>query len=155
MSQNAAYLIQSGTRNPFIYVPELSRRARGIEVWAALRCLGRKGLAEMIDRTCNMAVMFAEKLRSAGYDILNDVVLNQVLVSFGEPDLTNSIIKRIQDEGTCWCGGTTWQNQTAMRISISSWRTTEDDIEKSADAIIKIAKNEANRASMQVADKKT
>jgi glutamate/tyrosine decarboxylase-like PLP-dependent enzyme len=140
MSQQAAYLIQQGSRNPFIYVPELSRRARGIEIWAALRSLGRKGLEELINRNCEFAVVFAEKLRGAGFHILNDVVLNQVLVSFGNPGLTTGIIKRVQEDGTCWCGGTTWQNQTAMRISISSWKTSRDDIDKSADAIIKIAK---------------
>ncbi|HJZ39912.1 MAG TPA: aminotransferase class V-fold PLP-dependent enzyme [Bacteroidales bacterium] len=140
MSQQAAYLIQQGSRNPFIYVPELSRRARGIEIWAALRSLGRKGLEDLINRNCDLAVVFAEKLKSAGFHILNDVVLNQVLVSFGNPELTKSIIKLIQDDGTCWCGGTTWQNQTAMRISISSWKTSREDIDNSANAIIKIAK---------------
>jgi len=142
MSQNAAYLIQDGRRDPFIYVPEMSRRARGIEVWAALRSLGRNGLAELINRSCDLAVSFANKLRNAGYVILNDVILNQVLVSFGDPEITNRIIKHIQEDGTCWCSGTVWQNQTAMRISISSWRTSAEDIDKSANAIIRIAKEE-------------
>ncbi len=142
MSQNASYLVQTGSRVPFVYVPELSRRARGVEVWAALRMLGRKGLADMINRNCDLAAVFADKLRSAGFKILNDVVLNQVLVSFGNTETTNRVIKKIQDDGTCWCGGTTWQNQTAMRISISSWKTTPEDIDKSASAIIKIAKEE-------------
>jgi len=142
MSQNAAYLVQDGRRDPFIYVPEMSRRARGIEVWAALRSLGRRGLADMINRNCDLAAAFANKLRNSGYVILNDVVLNQVLVSFGDPEVNNRIIKRIQEDGTCWCSGTVWQNQTAMRISISSWRTTAEDIDKSANAIIRIAKEE-------------
>lgn len=142
MSQNASYLVQTGNRIPFVYVPELSRRARGVEVWAALRMLGRKGLADMINRNCDLAALFAEKLRNAGFKILNEVVLNQVLVSFGDTEMTNRVIKKIQEDGTCWCGGTTWQNQTAMRISISSWRTTRDDVDKSAAAIIKIAKQE-------------
>ncbi len=142
MSQNASYLVQTGNRIPFVYVPEMSRRARGVEVWAALRMLGKKGLADMINRNCDLAAVFAEKLRSAGFKILNDVVLNQVLVSFGDTEITNRVIKRIQEEGTCWCGGTTWQNQTAMRISVSSWKTTREDIDKSAGAIIKIAKEE-------------
>jgi glutamate/tyrosine decarboxylase-like PLP-dependent enzyme len=142
MSQNASYLVQTGNRIPFIYVPELSRRARGVEIWAALRMLGKKGLADLINRNCDLAAAFAEKLRSAGFKILNDVVLNQVLVSFGDAEMTNRVIKRIQEDGTCWCGGTTWQNQTAMRISVSSWKTTLDDIDKSAAAIIKIAKEE-------------
>ncbi len=142
MSQNASYLVQTGSRIPFVYVPELSRRARGLEVWAALRMLGKKGLADLINRNCDLAAVFAEKIRSAGFNILNDVVLNQVLVSFGDADTTNRVIKRIQEDGTCWCGGTIWQNQTAMRISVSSWKTTLEDIDKSAAAIIKIAKEE-------------
>lgn len=142
MSQNASYLLQTGSRIPFVYVPEMSRRARGVEIWAALRMLGKKGLADLINRNCNLAVIFADKLKSAGFKILNDVVLNQVLVSFGDAELTNRVIKRIQEDGTCWCGGTTWQNQTAMRISVSSWKTTREDIDKSAAAIIKIAKEE-------------
>lgn len=146
MSQNAAYLVQGDNRDPINYVPEMSRRARGIEVWAALRSLGKNGLIDLINRNCTLAVRFADKLRRAGFQILNDVVLNQVLVSFGEPELTNKIIKRVQGDGTCWCGGTVWQNKTAMRISVSSWRTTEDDIDKSADAISRIAKEEISKS---------
>jgi threonine aldolase len=96
----------------------------------------------MINRNCDLAAAFADKLSSAGFKILNDVILNQVLVSFGDTETTNRIIKKIQEDGTCWCGGTTWQNHTAMRISISSWKTTPDDIDKSASAIIRIAKEE-------------
>jgi glutamate/tyrosine decarboxylase-like PLP-dependent enzyme len=145
MSQNASYLVQTGSRIPFIYVPEMSRRARGVEIWAALRMLGKKGLADMINRNCDLALVFANKLKSAGFNILNDVVLNQVLVSFGNPETTSKVIKRIQDDGTCWCGGTTWQNQTAMRISVSSWKTSREDIDKSVAVIIKIAKEEILR----------
>jgi glutamate/tyrosine decarboxylase-like PLP-dependent enzyme len=142
MSQNAAYLLQGENRDPVNYVPEMSRRARGIEVWAALRSLGKKGLIDLINRNCALAVLFADKLRRAGFQILNDVELNQVLVSFGNAEVTNEVIKRVQEDGTCWCGGTIWKNQTAMRISVSSWRTTEDDVEKSANAIIRIANEE-------------
>jgi glutamate/tyrosine decarboxylase-like PLP-dependent enzyme len=142
MSQNASYLVKTGSRIPFVYVPELSRRARGIEIWAALRMLGKNGLADMINRNCDLAAVFADKLKSAGFKILNEVNLNQVLVSFGNAETTNRVIQRIQEDGTCWCGGTTWQNQAAMRISVSSWKTTREDIDKSADAIIKIAKEE-------------
>ena len=142
MSQNASYLVQTGSRIPFIYVPEMSRRARGVEIWSALRMLGKNGLADLINRNCNLAVIFADRLKSAGFKILNDVVLNQVLVSFGDAEMTNRVIKRIQEDGTCWCGGTTWQNNTAMRISVSSWKTTREDIDKSAAVIIKIAKEE-------------
>jgi glutamate/tyrosine decarboxylase-like PLP-dependent enzyme len=140
MSLTAAYLPQGEHREPSQYSPELSRRSRGIEIWAALYSLGRKGLVDLIERTCGYAVMMAEGLSKAGFQILNDVVINQVLVSFGSPEETNKIIKEIQNDGTCWCGGTEWQGKSAMRISICSWATTKDDIERSLEAIIKIAK---------------
>jgi glutamate/tyrosine decarboxylase-like PLP-dependent enzyme len=141
MSMSGEYLDQSGTRVPYQFTPELSRKARGIEIWAALKTLGRSGIAEMIGKSCQLAELFAGRLKEAGYIILNDVKINQVLVSFGNSTRTEKIIKAIQEDGTCWCGGTTWQGQTAMRISISSWATTEADVEKSADAIIKIAQS--------------
>lgn len=141
MAITAEYLPTEGPeRNPSDYTPELSRRARGVEVWAALRSLGRKGLADLIERTCRHARRFAEGLSAAGFQILNDVVLNQVLVSFGEAEKTNRVIAAIQADGTCWCGGTVWQGKTAMRISVSSWATTDEDVEKSLEAIIRIAK---------------
>ena len=140
MSLTAAYLPQGEHREPSQFCPELSRRSRGIEVWAALYSLGRSGLAELIERTCNHAKMFAEEMKAAGFEILNDVVINQVLVSFGTPEETFKVINEIQNDGTCWCGGTVWQGRTAMRISISSWATTEEDVRKSLSAIIKIAK---------------
>ena len=126
-------------REPFHHVPESSRRARGVELWAVLKCLGRSGLAELIERTCGHAQQFAAGLRAAGFQVLNDVVVNQVLVSFGEPSKTLEVIQRIQEEGTCWCGGTVWQGQTAMRISVSSWATTDLDVDASLAAIIRAA----------------
>ncbi len=140
MSASAAYLTHGAGRDPFRHTPELSRRARGVEVWAALRSLGRAGLADMIERTCQHATRFAHGLRTAGYEVLNDVVLNQVLVSFGEADTTNRVIAAIQEDGTCWCGGTVWQGRTAMRISVSSWATTEEDVERSLDAMLRAAR---------------
>jgi glutamate/tyrosine decarboxylase-like PLP-dependent enzyme len=116
------------------------RRARGIKVWAALRTLGRSGLAELIDRTCAHARRFAEELRAAGFEVLNDVVINQVLVSFGAPERTQRKIAAIQADGTCWCGGTMWKGAPAMRISVSSWATTEEDVERSLEAMIRCAK---------------
>jgi glutamate/tyrosine decarboxylase-like PLP-dependent enzyme len=145
MALTAAYLPVTEHREPSQYTPELSRRARGVEVWAALRSLGRKGLAEMIERTCRHAGRFAEGLQAAGYSVLNEVVINQVLVSFGDPSVTNDIIKAVQEDGTCWCGGTVWQGKTAMRISVSSWATTEEDVEKSLDAIVRIAHQRTKR----------
>jgi glutamate/tyrosine decarboxylase-like PLP-dependent enzyme len=139
MSFSAAYLIQGKQREPGLYTPEMSRRARGVEVWAALLSLGRSGLADLIERSCRHARRFAEALSSAGYQILNEVVLNQVLVSFGDAQKTRQVIAALQEEGTCWCGGTSWQGQTAMRISVSGWNTTEADIERSLEAILRIA----------------
>jgi len=98
-------------------------------------------LREMIERNCRQARMFADRLRAAGFAILNDVVLNQVLVSFGSAYETRCVIAGIQDDGTCWCGGTEWHGHTAMRISVSSWATTDDDVERSARAMIRIAKS--------------
>ncbi len=139
VSVTAPYLLTSGEREPSHYIPEMSRRARGIEIWAALRSLGKAGLIAQIERCCRHASRFAEGLRTAGFEILNDVVLNQVLVSFGDDEVTRKVIAAIQDEGTCWCGGTIWQGRAAMRISVSSWKTTEADVEQSLAAIIQIA----------------
>jgi glutamate/tyrosine decarboxylase-like PLP-dependent enzyme len=138
---SAAYLTQSEEREPWQYTPDASRRARGVELWAAIRSLGRSGLREMIERNCRQARTFAERLRAAGFTILNDVVLNQVLVSFGSADQTRRVISELQSEGTCWCGGTVWQGHTAMRISVSCWATTDDDVERSTAAMIRIAKS--------------
>ncbi len=118
----------------------MSRRARGIEVWAALRALGRSGVADLVERTCRHATHFAEGLAAAGFEVLNDVVLNQVLVSFGSDDETQRTIREIQRDGTCWCGGTVFQGRRAMRISVSSWATTEEDVEQSLQAMLRCAK---------------
>jgi glutamate/tyrosine decarboxylase-like PLP-dependent enzyme len=141
MSMEAAYLDQSGSRIPYHYTPELSKKARAIEIWATLRSLGKKGIAELIDRTCSHAQKFADELKNAGYKILNEVVVNQVLVSFGSSEITDKIIMDIQKDGTCWVGGTKWKGESAMRISVSSWATTDSDVERSLDAMIRIAKN--------------
>jgi glutamate/tyrosine decarboxylase-like PLP-dependent enzyme len=140
LALSAAYLVTSGMREPCHYTPEASRRARGIELWAAIRSLGREGLAELVERNCRLAKVFAERLRETGFEVLNDVVLNQVLVSFGSAEETRRVIAEVQNEGTCWCGGTEWHGRTAMRISVSSWATTDDDVERSLAAIIGIAK---------------
>jgi glutamate/tyrosine decarboxylase-like PLP-dependent enzyme len=147
MSTSAAYLVRGEGRDAWDYVPEFSRRARGVEVWAALRSLGRQGLADLIERSCRHASRFADGLRDAGCLILNDVVINQVLVSFGDPEITRQVIAAVQADGTCWVGGTMWQGHTAMRISVSSWATTEDDVERSLAAIVRVA--EAVRAPLE------
>ena len=145
MSINASYLSDAkAKRDPMKWGPESSRRARAIEIWAALRTLGRRGVAELIEQTCRHAVAFAEGLRSAGYQVLNDVVLNQVLVCFGDDETTARVINAIQEEGTCWCGGTVWQGHRAMRISVSSWATTDSDVKRSLNAILAIAAEHAD-----------
>jgi len=140
MSMTASYLVVGKQWEPSRYGPELSRRARGVELWAGLRSLGRSGMAEIVERTCSHARRFAKGLSTAGYTILNEVVINQVLVSFGDSGKTLRVIDRLQQEGTCWCGSTVWQGHTAMRISVSSWATTEDDVEKSLAAMLRVAR---------------
>jgi glutamate/tyrosine decarboxylase-like PLP-dependent enzyme len=140
MAAPAAYLLSAGEREPMHHSPDSSRRARGVEVWAALRFLGRAGVRDLIRRGCDQAQEFANALRGAGYSVLNEVVLNQVLVSFGDAATTEEVIRRVQREGTCWCGSTVWQGQTAMRISISSWMTTSEDVERSVRAMIAAAR---------------
>jgi len=140
MAITAEYLpTESPYRNPSDFTPELSRRARGVEVWAALRTLGRQGIVDLVERNCRHARRFAEGFRAAGHRVLNDVVLNQVLVSFGVPEVTNRVIADLQADGTCWCGGTVWQGQTAMRISVSSWSTSDADVERSLEVMLRLA----------------
>ena len=120
--------------------PEFSRRARGFPVYAAIRSLGRQGIAALVERCCDHASRFAELLEAGGATILNDVVLNQVLVRLGNGEQTRATIARVQEDGVCWLSGTDWNGEHAMRISVSNWRTTEDDVEQSAAAILAAAK---------------
>lgn len=141
MTLAAAYIEESPLeRDPREYVPEESRRGRAIPVYAVLRTLGRSGLRDLIERCCRHARRFAQGLHEAGFEILNDVVLNQVLVSFGSPEETRRVIAGIQAEGTCWCSGTEWQGRVAMRISVSSWATTDEDVERSLEAMLRVAR---------------
>lgn len=142
MSIAAAYLPADAPREPFHYTPETSRRARGIEVWAALASLGRSGVEAMIDRCCRHAVRFGEALAAAGHEVLNEVVLNQVVVAFGDEETNQRVILAIQRDGICWCGPTQWQGRAAMRISVSCWATEEDDVERSLASILRCAKRE-------------
>lgn len=141
MSMSGAYLLPSERRDAMNYTPDSSRRARAIEIWAALRSLGRSGLAELVNRNCRQARRIADGLRAGGVEVLNDVVLNQVVVAFGDDERTRRVSARIEDAGTCWCGGTTWRGRVAMRISVSSWATNTEDVERSIAAIL-----EAHRA---------
>ena len=145
MSQSADYLIraESEERDGMDWVPEASRRARGVPVYAVLRQLGRSGLAGLVERCCRVSRRMADRLREHdGVVILNDVVLNQILVRFEGADGTNltpAVIAAVQKDGTCWCGGTSWEGQPAMRISVSNWRTTDSDADRSAAAILRAA----------------
>jgi glutamate/tyrosine decarboxylase-like PLP-dependent enzyme len=137
MSISGAYLpVASAQRDAMNLTPDSSRRARSVEVWAALKFLGRSGLAGLVDRNCRQARQIADELRQAGVEILNEVVLNQVVVRFGDDDKTRRVIASIQDSGRCWCGGTTWKGRSAMRISVSSWATTDEDVGASIGAIL-------------------
>jgi glutamate/tyrosine decarboxylase-like PLP-dependent enzyme len=159
MTLGAAYYVETegGERDPYNWVPESSRRARGFAIYAALKSLGRSGLADMISRCCSLARRMADRLRGApGVTILNDIVLNQVLVRFTPPgsrddagtdDFTRRVIAAVQADGTCWLGGTTWQGMAAMRISVSNWSTTEADADLSVEAILRCARNVAEGAA--------
>lgn len=144
----AAYFVAGGgERDGMTWSPEFSRRARAFPLWAALRSLGRRGVADLVDRCCAHARRFAEILgQSPRVEILNEVVLNQVLFRFvpadgGDGDaFTRAVVRRIQDEGTCWLGGTTWRDRAAVRLSVSNWATTSEDVERSAAAILACAR---------------
>jgi len=126
---DATYLMRDHRRQPNNLVPELSRRARGVEFWAALKTLGRSGVASLVDRCCNHTMKMSEGLKSIGYQVLNEVVLNQIVFRCGDSKRTRSALQFMQESGKVWLGPTTWKSQVAMRISISSWATTEDDLQ--------------------------
>ena len=147
MEASASYLPGEAGREPMHLTPQSSQRARGVEVWAALAALGRDGVADLVDRTCRLARRFADGMRQAGYDVPNEVVLNQVLVAFGSAQRTEAIIAAVQDEGTCWAGPTSWQGRAAMRVSISGWNTTEDDIDRSIAAVRTCVRRQPQRAT--------
>jgi glutamate/tyrosine decarboxylase-like PLP-dependent enzyme len=135
MEASAAYLPEDATLEPMHVTPQSSQRARGAEVWAVLATLGRSGVAALVDRTCSLARRFADGMRGAGYTVANDVVLNQVVVDFGDQARTSAVIAAVQEEGTCWCGPTIWQGRAAMRVSVSGWNSTEQDIDRSVAAV--------------------
>jgi glutamate/tyrosine decarboxylase-like PLP-dependent enzyme len=146
MALSAAYLVTAeGTTDPTNLVPESSRRARSVPVYAAIRELGREGVADLVERCCAHARRFAELLGAdPDVEVLNEVVLNQVLVRFGDDDeRTNAVVEAVQREGTLWLGGTTWDGRAAMRISVSNWRTTAEDVERSVAAILTAARQPA------------
>jgi glutamate/tyrosine decarboxylase-like PLP-dependent enzyme len=136
MSKRDSYLMPGDGREAIDFTPDNSRRARAIDVWAALMHLGKQGIATLVERNCAQATAMAQGLARAGIEVLNDVVLNQVIVSFGSDDRTRAVMEGIQAEGVCWCSGTKWQGKAAMRISFSSWATSQADLERSMQSII-------------------
>ena len=154
MGTHASYLVHSEgrERDQMDWNPDFSRRARGFAVYAALRSLGRSGVADLVERCCAHARRFAEALaEEPGIEVLNDVVLNQVLVRFLDPHRdhdarTRAVVKAVQEDGTCWLGGTTWQGKAAMRISVSNWSTTTDDVDRSVEAILRAATSQSAHA---------
>ena len=142
MAITASYLpSENAGRNPSDYTPELSRRARGIDVYAVLRQLGKSGVEELVDRCCACAVHFAETFKQAGYEVMNEVVLNQVVVCFGSEQANLKILDLVQKEGTCWVGQTIWKNRLAMRISVSNWQTDFAAVDQSAKVILQTARD--------------
>lgn len=136
IGMSAAYLARTEHREASGFAPESSRRARAVPIYAALRTLGRDGVAELVDRCCSHARLMAKLLNDGGAEVLNDVTLNQVLVAF---DDAPSVVGRVQEDGTCWLGGTIWQGHSAVRVSFSNWSTTDDDVRASAAAILRAA----------------
>ncbi len=141
MSYSASYLAGSGSGDPVLgdVTPESSRRARGFAVWAALQELGRSGVADLVDQCCAQARRMADLLAAGGARIHNDVVLNQVLVGFGDASRTDAIVDAVQRDGTCWLGASTWRGERLIRVSVSNWTTTESDIDRSAEAVLRAA----------------
>jgi len=140
MAITASYLpTENAGRNPSDYTPELSRRARGVDIYAVLHHLGISGLEALIDRCCACARQFADGFIQAGYTVMNEVVLNQVVIDFGSEKINLAIIDQVQKDGTCWVGQTIWKGTTAMRISVSNWQTDSEDVKQSLEVILAIA----------------
>ncbi|MFP5316613.1 MAG: aspartate aminotransferase family protein, partial [Actinomycetes bacterium] len=138
VSYTASYLVGSGgAAGGADFTLESSRRARGFAAWAGLRELGREGVADLVDRCCALARRFADGLAAGGAEIVNEVVLNQVLVGFGDDAETDRVIAAVQRDGTCWLGGTTWRGRRLMRVSVSNHATTEDDVDASVASVLR------------------
>jgi glutamate/tyrosine decarboxylase-like PLP-dependent enzyme len=144
MRMSGSYIAFSENRDGMIYTPDMSRRARSVELWATLKALGRSGVGALVDQLCDNALRFADGLRGAGFTVLNDVVFNQVLVSCGSSELTGATLKRVQGSGEAWCGGTTWKNESAIRISVCSYMTTSGDVDRTIRAFVE-ARMEAEK----------
>ena len=131
-----AYILYGEHRDGMLYTPEMSRRARAVELWATLKALGRSGVEALVDRLCGHAARFGSELGTRGFRILNDVVFNQVLVACESAELTNATLRFVQESGECWCGGSTWEGEPVIRISVCSWATTASDVDRSVAAFV-------------------
>ncbi|MCG8336708.1 MAG: aminotransferase class V-fold PLP-dependent enzyme [Proteobacteria bacterium] len=140
MQASGSYIQYGEHRDSMLYTPEMSRRSRAVELWATMKYLGRKGIEELVDRLCDNAQELADQLKTAGFTIHNDVVFNQVLVSCETSDQTTATLANIQSSGDCWCGGSTWNDRPVIRISVCSWKTAKEDIEKTVACFIKSRK---------------
>ena len=136
MRSAGSYFVFGQERDPMLYTPDMSRRARGVDLWAALLSLGRSGAAALVESLCDMARLFGKLLAREGFAILNEVVFNQVLAACPTPELTTATLENVQASGECWCGGTSWNNAPAMRVSVCSFETTEEDVERSVRAFV-------------------
>ncbi len=140
LQNSGDYIHYSDQRDPMLYTPEMSRRARGVELWATMKFLGRNGIEALVDRLCHNAKNFSQQIVQQGFTLLNEVVFNQVLICCEEEKITKAVLDNIQSEGTCWCGSTTWNGKTAIRVSICSWATTAEDITLSVQAFARARK---------------
>jgi len=136
-----SYIVFSDKRDGMLYTTEMSRRARAIDLWATLKGLGRQGVSDLVWELHQKAVYFSELLKIGGFEILNDVVFNQVLARYKSDEMTNRLVKGVQESGVCWLGGSQWDGKSVMRISVSSYKTTYEDIDLSANEILRIAHN--------------
>jgi len=142
-----SYILYGEHRDGMLYTPEMSRRARAVELWATLKALGRCGVEALVGRLCEHALRFEAQLRACGFRILNDVVFNQVLVACERPDLTKATLRYVQESGECWCGGAVWEGEPVIRISVCSWATTTADVDRSVAAFV----DARERASSELA----
>ena len=149
LQANDTYILYGEQRDGMLYTPEMSRRARAIELWATLRALGRAGIEDLVDRLCAHAERFGRNLRAAGFLVPNDVVFNQVMVRCETPELTRDTLTELQATGECWCGGALWAGEPVIRISVCSWATTEEDVDRSVGAFV-VAREAARSAARRL-----
>ena len=137
MQASGDYILYGDERDGMLYSPDMSRRGRAVELWATLKLLGKSGVEELVDGLCERARQFAEEIKAAGFNVLNKVVFNQVLVTCGSPEETAATLRQLQQSGECWCGSGKWHNTPVIRVSVCSWATTEADISRTVRAFVK------------------